>query len=51
MTLNHGMLGTTKYNSQLGVGTLPIPDPFTPNLDIGVTRSTYYLERIIRGII
>lgn len=50
MTLNQGMFGTTKYNSQIATATPPTPDPYTARYDIGITRTAYYLERIVRGL-
>jgi len=49
MTLNQGMLGTTKYNSQIGTYTPPTPNPYTARYDVGVVRETFWLERIVRG--
>lgn len=50
MTLNHGMLGTTKYNSQIGTASPPTPDPHVASFDIGATRLSHWVERTVREL-
>lgn len=41
------MAGTTKYNSKIGVD---LPTTYTSITDIGITRSSHCLEKIVREL-
>jgi len=46
--MNRVKFNTVKYNSLPGTG--PTPAPSVNEYDKGITRSAYWLERIVRGL-